>query len=965
MSPGRRCRCSSLTCFGHCRAVYFSWIPKTHVVSHGEIGLNSQLTVIQELVSGQRNKTPRTDTTKTEMMPTELALTPGGTLLPICREEGSGEGDAKWANRIAEAFSKDVGEGLFLLAAEKLDSHPTASFAYFREFARLYLARLCHLPQDGDGQIEPLDPPEQGELGPFILGVPPMQGAEYISVQVLQDLWRRLDEWTRGRVGRMKGGLGAFLTKHAPRWHQVGRVCFHLAENKRNEDYPFAFMATYTPGLSKKDRVQHLPLGRALDEYAGAKNKKLLVKLLSPVNEAAKRSPFVQELVESGELFHPLAWTPDEAYRLLKDAPLLDESGVVVRLPDWWKKRPRPRVSVTVGEKSKGRLGMDALLSFNVGLALGEETLSDEEWQSLMEGTDGLVFLKGQWVEVDREKLDEALEHWRAVKGLADDGAISFVEGMRLLAGASADLTEAATAAETAEWAFVQAGGWLRERLEGLRDPESLDAVKPGRNLRATLRPYQEVGAGWLSFLSELGIGACLADDMGLGKTIQVLALLTANRKKKQGPSLLVLPASLLSNWKAEIERFAPKLVARYIHPSETPKDRLAAMAENPDEALGGVDVVLTTYAMLSRQKWLLDVAWNHVVLDEAQAIKNPGAKQTKTVKKLNSRSRIALTGTPVENRLSDLWSLFDFLCPGLLGSANTFKGFVKSLQERETAQYAPLRNLVRPYILRRLKTDKTIIADLPDKTEVRAFCGLSKTQAAVYKKSVRELADSLKTLDGMQRRGLVLAFLMRFKQICNHPSQFLGDGGYDPKDSGKFSRLRAICEEIALRQEKVLVFTQFREMTDPLADFLAGIFGREGLILHGGTPVKRRRSLVEAFGREDGPPFFVLSLKAGGTGLNLTAASHVIHFDRWWNPAVENQATDRAFRIGQTRNVLVHKFVCQGTVEEQIDKIIEEKTAMADEVLDGGAEKLLTEMGDDELLSFVSLDVERVMVRE
>ena len=839
------------------------------------------------------------------------------------------------------------------------------SAAYWREFARLYLGRLCHVPPGSNGRLAAIDPPEHGELGTFLLSVPPMPGAEYVRAEVLQDLWRTLDDWTRRSIQETKGGLSAFLSTHAPQWHQVGRVCFHLAENKRNPDYPFAFMATYTPSLSKGDRAQYLPLGRALDEYAGAKNKPVLVKLLSPVNEAAKRSDFVRELVESGEVFHPQAWTPEEAYRLLKDASLLDESGVLMRLPDWWRKRPRPKVSVTVGEKSKGRLGMDALLSFNVGLAVEGEPLSEKEWGKLLEGTDGLVFLKGRWVEVDREKLDEALAHWKAVEGLAEDGAISFIEGMRLLAGASADLSGDGDATNTSEWAFVKPGDWLKERLEGLRDPAVLADWSPGKNLHATLRPYQEVGAGWLSFLSELGIGACLADDMGLGKTIQVLALLTSGRKKTRRPSLLVLPASLLSNWKAEIARFAPKLVARYVHPSETPKDRLAEMAANPEESLAGVDVVLTTYAMLSRQTWLLEVDWNHVVLDEAQAIKNPGAKQTKTVKKLKGRSRIALTGTPVENRLSDLWSLFDFLCPGLLGSATKFKGFVKSLQERETAQYAPLRNLVRPYILRRLKTDKTIIADLPEKTEVRAHCGLSKRQAAVYQKSVRELAEAIKTLDGIQRRGLVLAFLMRFKQICNHPSQFLGDGEYAPKDSGKFSRLGKICEEIASRQEKALVFTQFREMTDPLAEFLGGVFGRDGLILHGGTPVKKRRSLVEAFDREDGPPFFVLSLKAGGTGLNLTAASHVIHFDRWWNPAVENQATDRAFRIGQTRNVLVHKFVCQGTVEEQIDKIIEEKTALADELLEGGAEKLLTEMSDEELLSFVSLDVDRVAVRD
>ncbi len=348
------------------------------------------------------------------------------------------------------------------------------------------------------------------------------------------------------------------------------------------------------------------------------------------------------------------------------------------------------------------------------------------------------------------------------------------------------------------------------------------------------------------------------------------------------------------------------------------------------------------------------------MILDEAQAIKNSGSKQTRMVKQLKAAGRIVLTGTPVENRLSDLWSLFDFLNPGLLGGAKAFASFAKQLAAREHNPYGPLRALVRPYILRRLKTDKSIIADLPDKTEVKAFCGLSRKQAALYEQAVRELEEQLKRLEGIQRRGIVLAYLMRLKQICNHPAQWLADGSYEPADSGKFARLNEICEELAERQEKALVFTQFREITAPLAGYLEKIFGRPGLVLHGQTAVGKRRELVDAFQRDDGPPFFVLSIKAGGTGLNLTAASHVIHFDRWWNPAVENQATDRAFRIGQKKNVLVHKFVCRGTVEEKIDALIAEKSGMASDLLDGGGEKMLTEMNDKELLRFVSLDINR-----
>ena len=372
-----------------------------------------------------------------------------------------------------------------------------------------------------------------------------------------------------------------------------------------------------------------------------------------------------------------------------------------------------------------------------------------------------------------------------------------------------------------------------------------------------------------------------------------------------------------------------------------------------------GLDLLITTYGMLSRTEWLREHDWDLVILDEMQAIKNSGTRQSRTVKELKSAARVVMTGTPVENRLSDLWSLFDFLNPGLLGGAKAFADFVKQMEAR--ASYQPLRTLVGPYILRRLKTDKRVIADLPEKVEMSAFCTLSREQAALYEQAVRDLAEKLKVADGIQRRGLVLAQLMKLKQICNHPAQLVGTGDYAPEHSGKFQRLAEICEELGERQEKALIFTQFREITGPLAQLLEGVFGRPGLVLHGGTPVAQRRRLVESFQREDGPPFFVLSLKAGGTGLNLTAACHVIHFDRWWNPAVENQATDRTFRIGQTRNVLVHKFVCRGTVEERIDEMIAEKKSLSGDVIDG-AETLLTEMSDKQLLDFVRLDVHKAL---
>jgi non-specific serine/threonine protein kinase len=898
----------------------------------------------------------------------ELAFTPFGRIT-VARQTEPGDDAAldrsaviadRLLGKVAQAFAASQGEGLFLLATERFESPLGPSLLYWRDFAVRYLTALCHTPETV-ASAPAIPAPDAEELAALLANVPPIEGAEYLDEAALTGVWQDLDAWVCGQIAAGGQGLSGFLKQRAPLWHQVGRVCFHLAEHPRDADHPFAFMATYAPGMAGGARVQYQPLSRALQEMAGAKNKQALVRLLSPVQAASKKSALVEELVTSGDIYQALVWTPDEAYRFLKDVPAMEESGILVRLPDWWKKRPRPRVGVRIGDTKQAKFDALTMLDFRVELALGDQQLSEADWRQLMDAGDGLVLLRGQWVEVDRQKLREALEHWKRLEREAE-GGLSFIEGMRLLAGMPADLAaNGDDQVEDRPWSFVHAGQWLGEVLAKLRSPENLQHVAAGVGLKATLRKYQEAGVDWLFFLASLGLGACLADDMGLGKTIQVLGLLLALKKRGHDrPSLLVLPASLLANWKAEMARFAPTLRAVFLHSSEMAKERLDRMAAAPARELKNADVVVTSYGMLLRQEWLHGLDWRLVVLDEAQAIKNPGTRQTKAVKRLRAAARIALTGTPVENRLSDLWSLFDFLCPGLLGTQGKFTQFVKRLNDRTENRFGPLRSLVQPYLLRRLKTDRRVIDDLPEKVEVVAYAGLSKRQAALYAKLVAELAEALKDTEGMKRRGLVLAYLMRLKQLCNHPSQLLGDGGYQPGESGKFSRLAEIGEEIASRQERVLVFTQFREITEPLAAFLAGVFGRPGLVLHGETAVKRRKALVDQFQCEDGPPFLVASLKAGGTGLNLTAASHVIHFDRWWNPAVENQATDRAFRIGQKRNVLVHKFVCRGTIEERIDALIEEKRQLAADLIEGGGEKMLTEMSDAELIRLVSLDVAR-----
>ncbi len=866
------------------------------------------------------------------------------------------------ATRIAQAFAGGAPRGLLHLATVELASELTPTLTFGREVGRRFLAALCHVPDLEANRAAIAVPAPAADLADLLVGAPPMAGAEYLSEAVLAGAWAALEAHVAAEIRAFRGTVEEYLHEKNPAWNVMGRVCFHLAENRANEQAPFAFLATYAKGVSKEGRVVHAPLGKAVAEHVGPGKKADLLRLLVPVQRAAGVSAFVRQLVDSGDVFHPLAWTPSEAYAFLKDATALEASGVLVRLPDWWRPRSplRPQVRVTVGTKAPSSVGKDALLDFDVSLVLDGEKLAPGEWKSILEGTGSLRLLKGRWVEVDEKKLRQVLEQWKDAKRKAAGGEMSFLEGMRLLAGMPKNAGEdAEEATEAAAWSEVTAGPWLEETLAELRGPTGSPEADPGDALKGTLRPYQKAGVAWLWLLSRLGLGACLADDMGLGKTIQVLALLLLLQQRGvKGPHLLVVPASLLGNWRAEMTRFAPGLLPFFAHPS-------FGRAE-PDKAeLSRVDVVITTYGQLLRAPWVAETAWGLVALDEAQAIKNPGAKQTRAVKAVKSAMRLALTGTPVENRLGDLWSLFDFLCPGLLGSATVFRGLAKKMAGDTHRGYAPLRSLVRPYILRRMKTDRAIAPDLPDKTEVNVYCPLTKAQAAIYRRAVSDLAAEIDNKEGIQRKGLILSYLMAFKQICNHPSQWSGDGVYAPGDSGKLGRLRELCEPLAARQDRVLVFTQFREMTGPLSSFLTGIFGRPGLVLHGDTPVKERASLVADFQRDDGPPFFVLSLKAGGTGLNLTAASHVIHFDRWWNPAVENQATDRAYRIGQKKNVLVHKFVCRGTIEEKIDALIASKRGLQEEILAPSGEAWLTEMKSDELLALVSLDLHTALETE
>lgn len=901
-----------------------------------------------------------------------LRLTPEGLLLwvePVGEVTEWEELSGHLGRLLAAGFAEGAGAGLLVLATKAAEGELPSGIAFWRIVVREYLTAVCHIPrlrEDGWQGGPPI--PAPAKIVALVECAPPVPGMEYLSACVLERLWEKMNAAVVQRIAAAEGNVARALAEIHPVWRLVGRVTLHLAENKRSAEFPFAFLATYSHRLDARSRVQYLPLAQALRESAQSDDRAMLQTLLAPLHAASEKSALVRGLVDSREIFGALAWTPEEAHRFLLESEICEEAGLLVRIPNWWnaKRPPRPQVTVTLDTGANAaKLGAGALLGFNVAVAVRGEVLTEEELARILASDAPLISLKGQWIEVDRNKLREALDHWQKAARAHAQG-IPFHQGLRWLAGfpmAGGTLEIRGEMEGVSDWSTVAVGENLAALLTRLRDPAGLFDESGGvPGLRANLRPYQKVGVAWMKYVSELGLGACLADDMGLGKTVQVISLLLLRRAEKRPsrPSLLVVPASLLGNWRRELEKFAPGIPVLLAHRSALDAEAMEELKAGTHAALQSSTVVITTYALLGKSPGLLAAEFDVVALDEAQAIKNAGTAQTRMVKKLQGTVKLALSGTPVENRLDDLWSLFDFLNPGLLGSAKEFAEAARRLAKSPQG-YAPLRRLVQPYILRRMKTDPDVAPDLPGKNEMAAFCSLSRRQGVLYQRVVAQLAKELaQAAEGIQRQGVVLAALMKLKQICNHPSLWSGDATYQPDDSGKFERLREICTAIADRQEKALIFTQFAEMTVPLAEFVGSVFQRPGLVLHGGTPVGKRAELVERFQAPTGPPFFVISVKAGGTGLTLTAASHVIHFDRWWNPAVEDQATDRAFRIGQMKSVLVHKFICQGTLEERIDQLIRDKRRLAADILgqEDGAAKILTEMNSEELLEFVRLDV-------
>ncbi|WP_229071778.1 DEAD/DEAH box helicase [Actinoplanes sp. DH11] len=668
--------------------------------------------------------------------------------------------------------------------------------------------------------------------------------------------------------------------------------------------------------------------------------------LLAGLGRAVRLFPLLHvALLEQRPAAMPL--TTGEAFEFLRQvAPLLQAAGFGVQLPAWagrkqvglkltTRSKPKTKAGASRAVADSG-FGLAELVEFRLDLVIGDSTVSAEELAELARLKVPLVRVRGQWVELDDRQLKAAL---KAVSERRT-GEITAGEVLeQVVEGGEEDLP----------LIEVDADGLLGDLLSG-QAADRLTPLPTPDGFHGTLRPYQERGLSWLHFLSRLGLGGILADDMGLGKTAQTLSLLLTDPAEK---TLLVCPMSLVSNWQKEAARFAPGLRV-YVHHGGT-RRRGAEF----DTAVAAADLVLTTYGTALRDlETLREVAWGRVVCDEAQAIKNSGTRQSQAVRAIRSRTRLALTGTPVENHLAELWSIMDFCNPGLLGPAKRFRRrFQEPIENRQDADAAAaLKRATGPFVLRRLKTDKTIISDLPEKNEMKVWCSLTPEQATLYQAVVEDMMAEIENSEGIQRRGNVLAAMMKLKQVCNHPAHLLKDGSRLPGRSGKLARLEELAEEIVEDGDKALVFTQYAEWGSLLQPYLTAQLDRPVLWLHGGLGKARRDELVERFQTGTEPMIFLLSLKAAGTGLNLTAANHVVHFDRWWNPAVEDQATDRAFRIGQSRDVQVRKFICTGTLEEKIDQMIERKKALASAVV-GTGEEWITDLSTDQLRELFALD--------
>jgi SNF2 family DNA or RNA helicase len=739
-------------------------------------------------------------------------------------------------------------------------------------------------------------------------------------------------------------------------------LCFRLEEAPSNDidnwQLHFLVAARHDPSLKLSLDEYWSLKPRARTEATRPFGQDFEKQLLLALGYAARIYPTVWKGLATDQPTG-CSLTLEEAFAFLRESAwVLGDAGYAVIVPAWWTPEGRRRTKVrlkTSARSSKGAatvgpgyLSLDTIIAYEYQLSVEGQLVTEEEWRQLVDAKTPLVQFRGQWMELDRDKMQQLLEFWQTHQGEVPQ--ISLLDMLKIGTESADDL----------EWDHDQT---LQDMLSRLHDKNAFAPIEDPRALQGTLRDYQRRGVAWLQYLESLGLNPCLADDMGLGKTLEVIACLLKEREgsDKLSPTLIIAPTSVLGNWRKEVERFAPRLRAHVHQGSTRLKDK-----QTFAETCQAHDIVLTSFSLARLdEKLLQSIKWHRVVVDEAQNIKNPQAAQTRAILKIPTLHRLALTGTPVENRLRDLWSIFNFLNPGYLGKEAQFrKSFELPIQkENDQEKSETLKKLVEPFILRRVKTDKRIIDDLPDKIEQKMYCTLSPEQASLYEAVVKDVEEQLKVAEGMQRRGLILSTLLKLKQICNHPAQFLQDSSaFTAERSHKLQRLGEMIEEVMDSGESTLIFTQFTEIGGALERYLEQILHYNTYYLHGGTSLARRDQMVTEFqDPETEPSAFILSLRAGGVGLNLTKANHVFHFDRWWNPAVEDQATDRAFRIGQRKNVFVHKFVAMGTMEERIDEMIEDKKRLSSLVV-GADESWLTELDNDTFKELITLRRSAVM---
>jgi len=742
-----------------------------------------------------------------------------------------------------------------------------------------------------------------------------------------------------------------FHLQDPPRPEDPWRLQFQVAP-KHDPSLKLSLEDYWALGLKQRHPVQ-ASLGDGFEQH-----------LLINLGYAARIYP---ELWQGLETDQPIGISLDlaAAFNFLKTAAwVLENAGYKVIVPAWWTPQGRQRARVRLKAKGKspagnsktsGYFSLETLVQYQYELAIGGETVTAQEWQQLVQAKTPLVQFRGQWVELDQDNMQQMLEFWQ--KQQAENPEISLLDFMKLTAStAGGDLA-----------VEYDRQDMLAEMLAKLQDRGQLQPVEDPLSFQGQLREYQRRGVAWLQYLEQLGLNGCLADDMGLGKTVQVIARLVQERELAQAeqrrlpPTLLIAPTSVIGNWFHEIHKFAPQMRAAVHYGGDRPQE-----AKSFKQICRDHDILITSFALARKDAALFNgVQWHRIVLDEAQNIKNPQAALTKAILKLSSPHRLALTGTPVENRLMDLWSIFNFLNPGYLGTQAQFRrNFELPIQKHNNpGQSATLKKLVEPFILRRVKTDQSIIKDLPDKVEQKLFCNLTKEQASLYEAVIADVEKQLEEADGIQRKGLILATLLKLKQVCNHPMQFLQDGSdFTAQRSHKLTRLTEMVEEAMAEGDSLLIFTQFTELGAALEKYLRHTCHLNTYYLHGGTPRPRREAMISRFQDPDTEPSaFVLSLKAGGVGITLTRANHVFHFDRWWNPAVEDQATDRAFRIGQRKNVFVHKFVAIGTLEERIDQMIEDKKKLAGAIV-GADESWLTELDNQAFRQLIALNRSAMM---